>query len=108
MTASTSPASIRRTISVAAFGPVSVSLVAISQRRSGNSAATSSASRSTPGPQAASVSAAPHAGHVLGIGRLWPQWWQTRRPINRCSTSQAVHDGHGSRKPQPRQSVSGA
>ena len=77
-------------------------------RASGNSAATSSAMRSTPGPQATRLSSSPHSGHSRGGGMTWPQWWQARRCISRCSTIHAVQLGHWKRCPQVRHKVSGA
>ena len=41
--------------------------------------ATSSAMRSTPGPQATSESGSPHLGHFSGSGSEKPQWWQLSR-----------------------------
>jgi hypothetical protein len=58
-------------------------------RASGNSAATSSASRSTPGPTGASRPSTPQAGQASGIGFVSPHWWQTSRLRNRCSTIRA-------------------
>ena len=82
--------------------------VTIAVRASGNSSATSSAMRSTPGPQATRLSSSPHSGQALGGGMTWPQWWQARRCISRCSTIQAVQLGHWKRWPQWRHRVSGA
>ena len=48
-------------------------------RASGKRSATSSAMRSTPGPQATSESGSPHLGHFSGIGSEKPQWWQSSR-----------------------------
>ena len=45
---------------------------------------------------------------ALGGGMTWPQWWQARRCISRCSTIQAVQLGHWKRWPQWRHRVSGA
>jgi hypothetical protein len=70
--------------------------------------ATSSAMRSTPGPQATRLSSSPHSGQALGGGITWPQWWQASRCISRCSTIQAVQLGHWKRWPQWRHRVSGA
>ena len=39
--------------------------------------ATSSSSRSTPGPKATNEFAAWHFGHSAGCGMAKPQWWQT-------------------------------
>ena len=66
-------------------------------RASGKSSATSSASRSTPGPQAVSESDRPHSGTLSGRRSTWPQWWQTSARRKRCSTSQAVQFGHWKR-----------
>ena len=85
-----------------------VSEVTIAVRASGNSSATSSAIRSTPGPQATRLSSSPHSGQALGGGITWPQWWQARRCMSRCSTIQAVQFGHWKRWPQWRHRVSGA
>ena len=85
-----------------------VSEVTIAVRASGNSAATSSAMRSTPGPQATRLSSSPHSGQALGGGMTWPQWWQASRCISRCSTIHAVQFGHWKRCPQWRHRVSGA
>ena len=85
-----------------------VSEVTIAVRASGKSAATSSAIRSTPGPQATRLSSSPHSGQALGGGMTWPQWWQARRWMRRCSTIQAVQLGHWKRWPQWRHRVSGA
>ena len=73
-----------------------------------NAPTTSSAMRSTPGPQATRWSSVPHSGQASGRVSLWPQWWQTSWPRKRCSTSQAEQSGHWKRWPQTRQSVSGA
>ena len=91
-----------------AAGDQIVSEVTIAVRASGNSAATSSAMRSTPGPQATRLSSSPHSGQALGGGMTWPQWWQARRCISRCSTIHAVQLGHWKRWPQWRHRVSGA
>ena len=45
---------------------------------------------------------------ACGGGMTWPQWWQARRCISRCSTIQAVQLGHWKRWPQWRHRVSGA
>jgi hypothetical protein len=74
----------------------------------GNTAATSSAIRSTPGPTAAKFCAAPQAGQVSGSAIPWPQWWQISRCKFLCSTSQAVQFGQAIRCPQCRHKVSGA
>ncbi len=84
------------------------SLDRIARRASGKSSATSSAMRSTPGPQATSDSSAPQLGHSSGRGTNLPQWWHSRRWRKRCSTSQAEQFGHSKRKPHLRQSVTGA
>ena len=76
--------------------------------RVGKRSAASSASRSTPGPQAARLSTSWHSGQSLGRGSTWPQWWQTRAERKRCSTSQAAQFGHSNRWPQERQRVRGA
>ena len=49
-------------------------------RASGKRSATSSAMRSTPGPQATRLSSASHFGQRFGSGSEKPQWWQFRRP----------------------------
>ena len=108
MTMSISPASIAATNSAARCGDQMVSEVTIAVRASGNSSATSSAIRSTPGPQATRLSSSPHSGQALGGGITWPQWWQARRCISRCSTIHAVQLGHWKRWPQWRHRVSGA
>ena len=89
-------------------GDQMVSEVTIAVRASGNSSATSSAMRSTPGPQATRLSSSPHSGQASGGGMTWPQWWQARRCISRCSTIHAVQLGHWKRWPQWRHRVSGA
>jgi hypothetical protein len=108
MTMSISCASIRLTNSAAFAGDQIVSLVTIAVRASGHKAATSSAMRSTPGPQATSESSSLHSGHARGVGMTWPQWWQLSRRTSRCSTIQAVQLGHWKRWPQVRHKVSGA
>ena len=77
-------------------------------RASGKRAATSSASRSMPGPTAVRLSVASQLGQAFGRGSEWPQWWQRRTPRKRCSTSQVEQFGHWKRWPQVRQRVSGA
>ena len=68
MMRSTSRSWIWRTSSAALLGPVTVSLVRIRRRASGNRSATSSASRSTPGPQAAKPSVDWQCGQLFGTG----------------------------------------
>ena len=85
-----------------------VSDVAIRARASGHVAATSSASRSTPGPDATRLSTSPQEGQAFGVGMLCPQWWQISIRRSRCSTSQAVQLGQLIRSPQARHRVSGA
>ena len=108
MTMSIASASICATNSAARAGDQMVSDVTIAVRASGKSAATSSAIRSTPGPQATRLSSSPHSGQAFGGGITWPQWWQASRRISRCSTIHAVQLGHWKRWPQWRQRVSGA
>ena len=100
--------STRRTSAATARGPVIVSLAMMAKRTSGKARVTSSASRSTPGPQAASVSSAPQAGQADGIDAELPQWWHSSRPARRCSTNQAVQFGQSKRWPQARHRVRGA
>ena len=64
-----------------------------SVRASGKTSAASSATRSTPGPQAVRLSASRHCGQVSAGGSTWPQWWQTSAARKRCSTSQAEQLG---------------
>src|SRR3546814_9800806 len=64
------PLSIRSSISEIWRGVFAVSDAITASRASGNSEAASSASRSTPGPQALNRSSAPQAGQVCGR-RCW-------------------------------------
>ena len=63
-------------------------------RASANVSSTSSASRSTPGPQATRWSSVPQFGQASGTGSLWPQWWHCNcaRPL--CSTIQLEQSSH--------------
>ena len=70
---SIAPSSIRATKSAARAGDQIVSDVTTAVRASGKSAATSSAIRSTPGPQATNVSSFWHSGHSRGTGSTCPQ-----------------------------------
>ena len=108
MMRSTSRFAIRCAASAAACGPGMVSLAITSRRASGNTAATSSVMRSTPGPIGTRVASAAQVGQAGGIGSAWPQWWQVSSLRARCSTSQAVQFGQPMRCPQARHSVSGA
>ena len=108
MMISTSPPSTLSTNSAALAGDHRVSLVTIAVRASGKRSATSSATRSTPGPQATRLSSSSHSGHSRGGGMTWPQWWQASRWTSRCSTIHAVQFGHWMRWPHVRHKVSGA
>ena len=80
ITMSTSPAATAASSLRSRSAPPGKSLESTMQRFSGNSSATSSAMRSTPGPQATSVSNVPQAGAGLGRRSAWPQWWHTSAP----------------------------
>src|SRR3546814_6227922 len=69
MMMSTSPASTWATNSAALAGDHRVSLVTIAVRASGKRSFTSSATRSTPGPQATRLSSSSHSGQSRGGGR---------------------------------------
>ena len=73
ITTSTSWARIERTISAAWAGLPTVSPETTMKRASGSSIATSSATRSTPGPQALKLSAVPQSGQIDGRGASKPQ-----------------------------------
>src|SRR4051812_18824770 len=68
ITMSTKPCSISASSSRMRSTPATRSLDSTSTRLSGKSAATSSSSRSTPGPQATRLSVAAHFGHASGGG----------------------------------------
>lgn len=77
-------------------------------RALGKRSATSSASRSTPGPTGASRPSAWHDGQAAGMGFDSPHWWQTRRFWNLCSTILASQWSQPIWWPQARQIVTGA
>ena len=76
---------------LSARGPSARSEERIAMRASGQSAAASSASRSTPGPSAAILPSTLQDGQAVGIGLVAPHWWQTSRLRKRCSTMRASH-----------------
>ena len=80
----------------------------MARRASGQSAAASSARRSTPGPSTVIRPSTLQAGQAVGIGLVAPHWWQTRRLRKRCSTMRASHWSQPTCWPQARQMVSGA
>ncbi len=73
MMMSASPASIFLMISRISISDGTRSEESMATRASGKRSATSSAMRSTPGPQATSASGSPHLGHFSGIGSAKPQ-----------------------------------
>ena len=64
---------IARIAACVSSGPCSVSLDAIATRASGNTLANSSATRSTPGPQAISILSVLHSGQASGVCMSKPQ-----------------------------------
>ncbi len=77
-------------------------------RACGKRSATSSASRSTPGPTGAIRPSTPQEGQASGMGFVAPHWWQTRRFWKRCSTIRASQWSQPIWWPQARQIVTGA
>ena len=79
-----------------------------SARASGKRCCTSSRIRSTPGPTAIRLSCAPQCGQVFGFFIEKPVRWQTRRPVDLCSTSHESVLGEVIFSPHALHSTSGA